>query len=217
MENIVIDVQNISKIYNNFFDGIEIIALEALSLQVQENTFTLLTGSNGIGKTTLMNILAGLIQPTSGNGKIFDINIKKFDNKQIIGYAPDLQPKIPNISISDFFTVLSSIRKTEKEKWLGLVKLFQMEKWILKPLHWLSIGMLKRISLISAFFHDPKLILLDEPLENLDNNGKETLAKLIEDRLHTGATILMTSHIIKEEPLMELKPNYLKMEDLFVK
>ena len=131
MENIVIDVQNISKIYNNFFDGIEIIALEALSLQVQENTFTLLTGSNGIGKTTLMNILAGLIQPTSGNGKIFDINIKKFDNKQIIGYAPDLQPKIPNISISDFFTVLSSIRKTEKEKWLGLVKLFQMEKLLM--------------------------------------------------------------------------------------
>jgi len=217
LPNYAINVQNVSKNYNNSLDGIQIIALKKMSLQIQENTFSLLTGSNGIGKTTLMSILSGLSKPSTGSGTILGESILGRIDKQQIGFAPDLLPRVSNITINEFFKVIASMRHTENERWRDLITLFQMDKWVHKPLHWCSIGMLKRISLITAFFHEPKLVLLDEPLENLDNNGKEILAELLLKSLNHGATTLMTSHIVKEPRFIELKPNYIDMEDLFSK
>ncbi len=179
----------------------------------------MLVGPNGSGKSTLLKILAGLTKPTTGEGLILGTllkNIQSLNNQ--LGFVPDTQPSIPNVTPRKLFRTLRIIRGLDQsydKRWLEYCERFQLTKWIDRPLNWFSQGMLKRISLITGIFHDPKLLFMDEPLENLDSEGKALLEELLQELLKKGCTIVISSHILKDDGFNTLKPKMLFIEELF--
>lgn len=186
---------------------------------MDRNTIYLLVGPNGSGKSTLLKILTGLIKPTTGEGRVLGTtlrNIDTLDNQ--LGFVPDIQPSIPNVTPRKFFKTLRILRGLDQsydKKWLEYCEKFQLMKWIDRPLNWFSQGMLKRISIITGIFHEPRLLFMDEPLENLDTEGKTLLEKLLQELLNKGCTIVISSHILKDDGFNTLKPKILFIEDLF--
>ena len=100
------------------------------------------------------------------------------------------------------------------QKWFIYIERFQLTKWLDRPLNWFSQGMLKRISKITGIFYEPRLLLMDEPLENLDAEGKVLQEELLQGLLNVGSTIIISSHILKDDGFNTLKPKILFIEDL---
>ena len=177
-----------------------IIGLKSLSLEIQEKDIFLLVGSNGSGKSTFFKIITGLLKPTTGTVKILGTNhnnIKKINN--LLGFVPDTQPNIPNVTPRKLLKTLRIMRRLDQiydSKWMAYIERFQLTKWIDRPLNWFSQGMLKRIAIITGIFYDPKLLLMDEPLENLDIEGKVLLEIILQEMLNAGSTIIISSHIL---------------------
>ena len=195
-----------------------IIGLKSLSLEIQEKDIFLLVGSNGSGKSTFFKIITGLLKPTTGTVKILGTNhnnIKKINN--LLGFVPDTQPNIPNVTPRKLLKTLRIMRRLDQiydSKWMAYIERFQLTKWIDRPLNWFSQGMLKRIAIITGIFYDPKLLLMDEPLENLDIEGKVLLEIILQEMLNAGSTIIISSHILKDDGFSTLKPKILFIEDL---
>ena len=195
-----------------------VIGLKSLSLEIREKDIYMLVGSNGSGKSTLFKIITGLLKPTTGTVKILGINhnnIKEINN--FIGFVPDTQPNLPNVTPRKLLKTLRIMRRLDEiydMKWMAYIERFQFTKWIDRPLSWFSQGMLKRIAIITGIFYEPKLLLMDEPLENLDIVGKVLLEKILQEMLDAGSTILISSHILKDDGFSTLKPKILFIEDL---
>ena len=161
--------KNVSKRYGYFF------ALKNISLTIGRNQIFGLVGENGAGKTTLIKILSGLLRQSAGEVIITGLNFK--DNpiqiKKQIGILTDecfLYNELTIFENLKFYAKLHSTYESDKinAKIEKYTKLFNINDWIHEPIHNLSKGMKKKVELIRALFHSPKILLLDEPFSSLD-------------------------------------------------
>lgn len=178
-------------------------ALRPLNLTVPEGEIFGYLGPNGAGKTTTLRLIMGLAAPTSGSFKILGGEINDPAIRAQIGFLPE-QPYFYDYltprELLHYFSILSEVPAKERSKridaTLKRVNLYD-DAWDTQ-LRKFSKGMLQRVGLAQAILHDPKLVVLDEPMSGLDPMGRREVRDLIEELNHEGKTIFFSTHILSD-------------------
>ena len=195
------NVRNISKEFQEDFWKEPFKALDDFSFELPEGVITGFLGANGAGKTTFLKILLKFIKPTSG-----DIQYKNFEDKKIfkdIGYMPERPYYYEHLTGREFLTYcgkLQDLSDEELEKAISLwTKELKVDFALDRYLKSYSKGMLQRVGFASALLHNPKLVILDEPLSGLDPIGrKEFKDILVKLNKEYGCTVFFSSHIVSD-------------------
>lgn len=196
MASYIIETQDIIK----DFDGFR--AVDGLSLQVKEGEVFGFLGPNGAGKTTSINMMVGLLQPTSGQILIDGKDIRLM-NRASIGICPQEIVLWENLTckeslklMGDMFEVPKDILKKRADKLLDDLFLKEKADTLVKNL---SGGMKRRLNLALAVIHAPDIVVLDEPSEGLDPQSRRVLWKYIRSlRDDEGKTVILTTHLMDE-------------------
>jgi heme ABC exporter ATP-binding subunit CcmA len=164
-----------------------------ISLELQPGQFYVLRGENGAGKSTLLRMIAGLNEPTEGNILIYGIpNKQALDRMGYMAHAPLLYDELSGMENLRFFAQLYGISSdaplTKAMERVGL------DPKLERRVGQYSQGMRQRLSLARAIFHEPKLLLLDEPFSNVDPDSALQIATLLAGMRSGGATILLVTH-----------------------
>ena len=198
--NIVIEAQNLTKIYRDFWGRQKVRALNALDLEVKKGEIFGLLGPNGSGKSTTIKLLLGLLFPTSGRAVVFGENATEVTKNERIGYLPEesyLYKFLTAEETLDFygrlFDMPSSLRKQRVQELIEQVGLGHAKR---RQLREYSKGMTRRIGLAQALINDPDLVLLDEPTSGLDPLGTREMKDMILKLRDDGKTVVMCSHLL---------------------
>ncbi len=178
-------------------------AVDGLDLSVKAGEFYCLLGPNGAGKTTTLRMVAGLLRPDSGGISIFGIDALRdpVEAKRVTAWVSDepmIYDKLTPFEYLEFVAGLWSIDAAEAEArardligWLGL------EPHAHERCGGFSKGMRQKVALAGALVHDPKLIILDEPLTGLDAGSARIVKDVLLQRVRKGMTVIMTTHILE--------------------
>lgn len=194
----VVKVNNIVKRYK------ELVALDHLSISVNEGEIFGLLGPNGSGKTTLMNCILALLQYSQGTIEVFGkpMNPDSYDIKKNIGVV------LQNVAVFDELTVRENIdyfcglyitdkklKKQYVDEAIAFVGLEEFTKFYPRKL---SGGLLRRLNIACGIAHKPKLIFMDEPTVAVDPQSRNKILEGIKELNAKGATIIYTSHYMEE-------------------
>ena len=191
-----LEVENLSKRFDRP-------AVDGLTLNVRAGEFYALLGPNGAGKTTLLRMVAGLLQPDSGSISIFGINTARdpVAAKRVVAWVSDEPMVYDRLTPFEYLqfvaglwevpAALAETRARELIDWLGLGPHGN------ERCGGFSKGMLQKVALAGALVHDPKLIILDEPLTGLDAGSARLVKNVLLERVKHGVTVIMTTHILE--------------------
>lgn len=200
--NVVIEAQNLTKVYRDFWGRQKVRALNALDLEVRKGEIFGLLGPNGSGKSTTIKLLLGLLFPTSGRAVVLGQNATDVAKNERIGYLPEesyLYKFLNAEETLDFYGRLFDIpAKIRKQRVQELIQQVGLEKAKRRQLREYSKGMTRRIGLAQALINDPELILLDEPTSGLDPLGTREMKDMILKLRDQGKTIVMCSHLLAD-------------------
>jgi len=177
-------------------------AVDDLSLEIPAGEIFGFLGPNGAGKTTTIKMMAGILQPTDGtiiiDGK--DLAEDPVGAKQVTGFIPDrgfLYEKLTGVECLQFVASLYSIDQGRMEARIKeLVALFEMDEWAGDLIESYSHGMKQRIVMSAALIHEPKVIVVDEPMVGLDPKGGRLVKGLFRSLANTGVSIFMSTHAL---------------------
>lgn len=193
MEKAILEIKNLTKYYGR------VLGVKDLSLTLNQGEIFGFIGPNGAGKSTTIRSIMHLIHKTEGHvfvdGKEFHKDA--IDLKQFIGYLPS------EIHLYEDFTVKEMLDYHEKfykkkihKRREELVKRLKLDES--KKIEDLSLGNLKKLGIILAFMHEPKLLILDEPTSGLDPIMQQTFYELLKEEKNKGTTIFYSTHILSE-------------------
>ena len=170
-----------------------------VTLSVDEGEIFGFIGPNGAGKSTLIRTLLGLLKPTSGSAKIFgrDIEEGKIDNLREIGYLPAETSFYRGMRVKDLLKFSADMRGVDcTEEADRLCKRLDLdpERRISK----LSYGNRKKVGIVCALQHKPRLAILDEPTGGLDPFMQKEFFEILKERQREGATVFLSSHVLSE-------------------
>ena len=170
-----------------------------LNLDVKEGEFFGFIGPNGAGKSTTIRTLLGLTTPSSGQAKIFDETIRK-RNPQIrshIGYLPSEAVFYRGMKVKDLLKLSADLhhKNCSAEREI-LCRRLQLD--VNRKVDELSFGNRKKVAIVSALQHQPKLLILDEPTSGLDPLMQREFFHIIRERNEQGATVFLSSHVLSE-------------------
>lgn len=180
-------VENVSKVYGRTA------AVRNVSLELDAGRFYVLRGENGAGKSTLLRIIAGLNEPTEGRILVFGKNHK--DARPEMGYmahAPLLYEDFSGMENLRFFAQLYGISSDAPLE--DAIRRVGLDPRLERRVAQYSQGMRQRLSLARAIFHEPPLLLLDEPFSNVDPDSAADIVKLLAGMRSEGKTILLVTH-----------------------
>ena len=189
----IIKTTNLTKYYGKSRGIID------LNLTVTQGEFFGFIGPNGAGKSTTIRTLLGLISPTSGNAMIFGKNVaqKKESILQDIGYLPSEALFYPGMKVKDLLKLSADLRKkncTAESKLL--CERLQLDTS--RKIDALSFGNRKKVAIVCALQHRPKLLVLDEPTSGLDPLMQKEFFDILRERNKEGTTIFISSHVFSE-------------------
>ncbi len=178
-------------------------AVDGLELTIQAGEFYALLGPNGAGKTTTLRIVAGLLRPDAGSVSVYGIDALKnpIEAKRLIAWVSDepmIYEKLTPFEYLEFVAGLWSIdavtaeaRARELIEWLGLGPHAH------ERCQGFSKGMRQKVALAGAMVHEPRLLILDEPLTGLDAGSARQVKDVLAERVRGGVTVVMTTHILE--------------------
>ncbi|MDG2014400.1 MAG: ABC transporter ATP-binding protein, partial [Pirellulaceae bacterium] len=200
--SVIVETQNLSKVYRDFWGRQKVRALKALDLEVRKGEIFGLLGPNGSGKSTTIKLLLGLLFPTSGRALVFGQDASETTKNERIGYLPEesyLYKFLTAEETLDFygrlFDMPAKVRKERSDMLIEQVGLTRSKRRQLKEY---SKGMTRRIGLAQALINDPDLILLDEPTSGLDPMGTREMKDMILDLKAQKKTVIMCSHLLAD-------------------
>jgi ABC-2 type transport system ATP-binding protein len=191
-----LDVRGLTKRYDRP-------AVDALDLTVRAGEFYALVGPNGAGKTTTLRMVAGLLRPDAGSVAIFGIDAlgKSAAAKQVTAWVSDepmIYDKLTPLEYLEFVAGLWGIApRVAKESAHRLLISLGLEPHLHERCEGFSKGMRQKVALAGALVHDPRLIILDEPLTGLDAVSARHVKGLLGERVRNGDTVIMTTHILE--------------------
>ena len=194
--NNILEIQSVSKKFG------DTIAVDNLSISLQQGEIFGFLGPNGAGKTTTIKMITGLLHPDSGNVNIngIDIRTNPTEAKQIIGYIPDNPYIYERLSGREFLELVGSLYKMDKklisERIEMLFDLFGVDNWGDDFAAEYSHGMRQKIIMASAILHDPKIMIIDEPMVGLDPQSQRLTKKVFLKLAEKGITLFMSTHTL---------------------
>ncbi|MBN2467746.1 MAG: ABC transporter ATP-binding protein [Deltaproteobacteria bacterium] len=178
-------------------------AVDTVSLTVEPGTIFGFLGPNGAGKTTTIRMMVGLLKPTSGEVIIEGKNIahEPVEAKKVIGFVPDrsfIYEKLTGREFLEFVGGLYGLSKDEcREKIQTLLEVFGLTGWGEELIESYSHGMRQRLVLCSALIHNPRVIIVDEPVVGLDPRGARLVKAVFKDLARRGKTIFVSTHVLE--------------------
>lgn len=196
---IAISIRNLVK---NFDDNI--IAVDNFSLDIKKGELFGLLGPNGAGKTTIINILSGILKPTSGSAIVggYDVtkNLKKV--KELIGVCPQEAAVFKFLSAKEnveFFGNLHKMPKDElKKRVTDLIEKMNLTKAMNRKVKGFSGGMTRSLNLIIALINNPEIAYLDEPTVGQDARARRSTWEFLKSLKNQNKTVILTTHYIEE-------------------
>ncbi|MBN1409084.1 MAG: ABC transporter ATP-binding protein [Calditrichaceae bacterium] len=193
----IIEIKNLRKSYD------DLAAVNDISFSIRPGEILGLLGPNGAGKTTTINMILGILMPTSGSIEIDGVNIgeNSLDYKKNMNFAAVYAHLPSNLSVWQNLYIIGKIYEVKdlKKKIDTLLQEFDLKDFRKERSGILSSGEQSRLSLAKAVINDPKLLLLDEPTASLDPSGAEYMRQRIKDYAHKNeAAVLLTSHNMTE-------------------
>jgi ABC-2 type transport system ATP-binding protein len=192
-------IKDLKKTYSNGFE-----AVKGINLSVEKGDFFGLLGPNGAGKTTTIEIITDLVKKTSGKISIlgYDFDEDKENAKRMVGIVPQefnlsIFDTIINILVyqAGFYGVRREVALKRAEKYLKKMDLW--DKRNQKAMQ-ISGGMKRKLMVIRAVMHDPKLVIFDEPTAGLDVEARRAMWKFMSDLNKEGKTVILTTHYLEE-------------------
>jgi heme ABC exporter ATP-binding subunit CcmA len=168
-------------------------ALGGVDLDVEEGELVLLTGPNGAGKTTLLRVLATVLRPTSGRAAVFGSELPKSANpaRRLLGYAGHEPLLYPLLTAAENLRLYAALQGVDEAAVGPALERVGLARRATDRVSDLSRGMRQRLSLARATLHGPRLLLLDEPVSGLDDEGRGVLRSLLGEN---GVTALVATH-----------------------
>lgn len=194
----MVDIQGLTKRYGSF------VALDQLTLSLEEGVVFGFVGANGAGKSTTFSILSTLLSPTSGDAFINGKSVVKEakEVRKYIGYMPDFFGVYDQLKVDEYLDFYgASYGLTQAERNVLIPQLLELVHLTHKRYDYvdlLSRGMKQRLCLARSLIHDPKVLILDEPASGLDPRARIEMRDILKHLKSMGKTILISSHILPE-------------------
>jgi ABC-2 type transport system ATP-binding protein len=191
-----LDIEGLSKSFDRP-------VVKDLTLRIKAGEFYALLGPNGAGKTTILRMVAGLLQPEAGSISVLGIDTRKdpIAAKSIVAWVSDEPMVYDRLTPYEYLEFVAGLwgidaaraqaHATELIDWLGLAPHAHQR------CGGFSKGMLQKVALAGALVHDPRLIILDEPLTGLDAGSARQVKQVLLDKVRQGVTVIMTTHILE--------------------
>lgn len=183
-------------------------ALQNVSLHIKQGSFFGLLGPNGCGKTTLISMITGLLQPTSGEILLNDEPLNRQSKRQskklkaLIGLVPQELALYPTLSLKqnlNFFGKLYGLQGQQlKQRVQACIELAHLQEFIHRPIQNYSGGMKRRANLVLGLLHQPRILILDEPTVHVDPQSRQVIFDILADLHQQGVTIIFTTHYMEE-------------------
>lgn len=173
--------------------------IKDLSLEVEEGEFFGFIGPNGAGKSTTIRTMLGLISANSGSGEILGMDISRESTRLLadVGYLASETNFYDRMKVKDVIKLSADLRGVDTSKEAeSLVERLSLD--VNKRISELSLGNRKKVGIVCALAHKPKLCILDEPTSGLDPLMQKEFFKILQERNKEGATIFLSSHILSE-------------------
>ncbi|PPA68457.1 ABC transporter ATP-binding protein [Jeotgalibacillus proteolyticus] len=193
----MIQVKNLSKSFGSTQ------AVSDLSFSLQKGKTTALVGPNGAGKTTALHMLSGLTTPSSGT-IVYEASIS--DPRTIIGFLPQYPAFLNWMTPEEYLHFVAQLgKKTRKEAAALTEELLErvgLKEFRRKKIGGFSGGMKQRLGIAQALVHQPKLLLLDEPVSALDPTGRKEVMELLKELKNESLTILYSTHVLHDAQML---------------
>jgi ABC-2 type transport system ATP-binding protein len=190
----MLKLTNLTKKFGSFT------AVNNINLEINAGDFFGFLGQNGAGKTTTIKMITGLYAPTHGTVHIggFDIQKNHIEAKKLIGYIPDQPFLYEKLTGREFLYFCGGLYKIEKNKLKKIINetidQLKIEQWVDKRTEEYSQGMKQRIAIASALLHNPKLLVVDEPMIGLDPQSALVVKNVLKEKASDGVAIFMSTH-----------------------
>lgn len=190
----MLEIENISK---SFFRKV---ALDHVSMTIPSGEIFGLLGPNGAGKTTLIRIINRIIEPDHGAVKI-NGELLRQHHLSFIGYLPEERGLYRSMTVEEHAMLLGRLRGLEKREVKSKLEIwlekFEIQDWKSKRIEQLSKGMAQKVQFICTVLHDPKLLILDEPLSGFDPVNVDLINRELLAMKSEGKTIILSTHNMK--------------------
>jgi ABC-2 type transport system ATP-binding protein len=190
----MITIKNLTKTYGSFT------AVNNISLQVPTGGIFAFLGVNGAGKTTTIRMLTGILRPTSGSIYLggFDLLADPIQAKGITGYIPDRPNLYPKLTGREFLYFICDIyhvpAKRAEHRIDEVLEEYTLVHWQDELIESYSHGMKQRLATCAALVHDPRVLIVDEPMVGLDPHGARNLKEAFKRYARSGVTIFLSTH-----------------------
>ena len=190
-------INELSKAFDSFQ------AVDSLTLNLKPGEFYALLGPNGAGKTTTLRMVAGLLKPDSGSVSIFGIDAltDPIEAKRITAWVPDEPMVYDKLTPLEYLAFVGGLWQMDQNvarlRAQSLLEQFGLAHVSGERCQGFSKGMRQKVALAGALLHEPKLVILDEPLTGLDAGSARQVKSVLRDLVATGVTIIMTTHILE--------------------
>jgi len=207
MTEAAIQIENLTKDYPHGFLHLKTKrSLEGLTMRIEDGEVFGFLGPNGAGKSTTIKLLVGLIFPTAGTATILGKPISDIGMHQDIGYLPE-QPYfydyLTAAELLDYFARFHNLKTADRrERVARMLKKVGLETARKIQLRKYSKGMLQRVGLAQAILHDPRVVILDEPMSGLDPLGRREVRDIILELKKEGRTVLFSTHILSDAEML---------------
>jgi ABC-2 type transport system ATP-binding protein len=191
-----LDITNLTKSFDRKI-------IDGLDLQVRSGEFYALLGPNGAGKTTILRMVAGLLRPDSGTISVLGVDALRdpVAAKRMVAWVSDEPMVYDRLTPMEYLEFVAGLWQIEAPRAQRIAN--NLVDWLgLRPhantlCGGFSKGMLQKVALAGALVHDPKLIILDEPLTGLDAGSARQVKDVLLEKVRSGVTVIMTTHILE--------------------
>ena len=190
----MIEAKALSRSYGDFR------AVSEVSFAIGKGEVVGLLGHNGAGKTTIMKMLTGYLEPSAGSAHVAGIEVEadRETAQAAIGYLPESLPVYPEMMVADYLAYVATLRGVEPRRAVArAVAATALGDKALEPIATLSRGYKQRVGVAQAILHEPPCLILDEPTNGLDPEQTQHMRDLIRE-LASDSTIILSTHIMQE-------------------
>lgn len=193
----MIEIQGLTKRFG------DLTAVDNLDLTVAAGEIFGFLGPNGAGKTTTVKLITGLLKPDAGSVRVagFDVASQTLEAKRVLGLVPDEPFVYPKLSGSEYLRFIGELYgvplSQQRRRIPELLAMFELSDWGGELLESYSHGMRQKLVIAGILLHEPKALLLDEPMVGLDPKSARMVKELLQTLARRGTTIFMCTHILE--------------------